>query len=406
MREKIGLCGREAMGQLMEKVAEAMRYVNELWGVKEAWAEGMRVRPEGLPPEMAHEDEAGLRRHNYDLQAYASEKLARLPGRITEQRVDEVCRPGNVSLADRPQFIRDTANLRTMAGSGVEVIPPEDYDPVTVLPDKLRKKYLQAYPAVHALMAKEHAKGMSILVRKEVAQRLQLHYSVQSWTKKNGSALGRSASDTCYLNGPSASARCEEKWGRIRHPTIVEYINLILDVVEREGGGEEAWEKLVIWKGDLAGAFTLRSFYSGHVHRLAFPLMDDWVWISLVGLFGWTGMPFAFAVVSRVLRALIAFLIWGLLTIYVDDLLAVSCRAQVDADVKKAKDTVLALLGPHAWADHKLERSDTNEDRSMVALGWEISLRSRTMTVSYNTFQGGITDLRGRPLLAWTPLRR
>ena len=405
MRATIGPCGRETMGHIMEKVAEGIRYVNELWGVKEAWQEGMRVRPEGLPPEMADEDEAGLCRHNYDLSAWAGEKLARLGGRITVQRVDEVCRPEKVSPEDRTEFLRDRESLRTFAGPGVEVIEPEGYTPVTVPPDRLRKKYLQAYPAVHAMMAKEHAKGMSILIKKEVAQRLHLHYSVQSWAKKQKSALGRSASDTCYLNGPAASARCEEKWGPIRHPTIVEYVNLILDVVEREGGDKEAWKKIVIWKGDLAGAFTLLSFYPGHVYRLAFPLIDDWVWIPLVGLFGWTGMPFAFAVVSRMLRALIAFLIWGLLTIYVDDLLAVSCRAQVDADIQKAKGTVLALLGPHAWAEHKLERSDTNDDRCMVALGWSISPDEQTLTTSDQTLKKALgymfsTNLKNKLSLA------
>ncbi len=139
---------------------------------------------------------------------------------------------------------------------------------------------------------------------------------------------------------------------------------------------------MVLWKGDLAGAFTLLSFRPQDTHRLASPLKDGWVWIPLVGLFGWAGMPFTFAVLSRILVALIIFIIWGLLLIYVDDLLAVSSVAKVDSDIKKAKSVVLALLGPTAWAEDKLERSDTNEQRSIVALGWLISLKRRSLTIS------------------------
>ena len=36
----------------------------------------------------------------------------------------------------------------------------------------------------------------------------------------------------------------------------------------------------------------------------------------------------------------------------------------------------------HAWAEDKLERSDSNEQRSIVALGWLISLLRRSLTIS------------------------
>jgi len=183
----------------------------------------------------------------------------------------------------------------------------------------------------------------------------------------------------CYtrpLNEESARAKCEERWGPIRLPTITDYINKIFDFWVKEGGDEAAWNRIG-WKGDLAGAFTLLSFNPRQIHHLAFSLKFGWVWLPLVGLFGWAGMPLAFTVISRLLLALIAFLIWGFLVIYVDDLLAVSSIAKVDHDIGLAKSVVLSLLGPSAWAEDKLECSDANAARSIVALGWSIYLRGR-----------------------------
>ena len=42
------------------------------------------------------------------------------------------------------------------------------------------------------------------------------------------------------------------QWGPIDNPTIVDIVEMIIKVSDREGG----YDKIALWKIDLAGAFT------------------------------------------------------------------------------------------------------------------------------------------------------
>jgi hypothetical protein len=115
------------------------------------------------------------------------------------------------------------------------------------------------------------------------------------------------------------------------------------------------WEALILWKKKLQGAFTLLWFRPCDVPLLAFQLMDDQVAFHLAGMFGWVGMPFIFQVVTRMLTALVAFVILGLCMMYVDDLLAVSTHLTVARDMSQADEAITLLLGDKAVAKHKDE---------------------------------------------------
>ena len=53
---------------------------------------------------------------------------------------------------------------------------------------------------------------------------------------------------------------------------------------------------------DLKGAFTLLTFETGAVRKLAMEMSDDFVMIFLCGVFGWTGTPAAFQVLNRTIH--------------------------------------------------------------------------------------------------------
>ncbi len=78
----------------------------------------------------------------------------------------------------------------------------------------------------------------------------------------------------------------------IGHPTIVELVRMILALVDQYG-----WEQVVLFKLDLKAAFSLIKFIPKFVHLLGFPLICGLTAIFIVGMFGWTGTPYAFQTV-------------------------------------------------------------------------------------------------------------
>jgi hypothetical protein len=88
-------------------------------------------------------------------------------------------------------------------------------------------------------------------------------------------------------------------------------------------------------------------------------------------------MPFIFKVVTRMITALVTFMILGVCTMYVDDLLAVSTAKTVDRDMAQADAAITLLLGDKAVAKHKDEC-----DRVLNWIGWQIDLNNRSVTIS------------------------
>jgi hypothetical protein len=164
----------------------------------------------------------------------------------------------------------------------------------------------------------------------------------------------------------------EGQWDKINHPTLVNLMRMILRHAEAHG-----WEALILWKKDLQGAFTLLWFRPCDVPLLAFQLTDDQMAFHLAGMFGWVGMPFIFQVVTRMLTALVAFVILGLCIMYVDDLLAVSTHLTAARDMSQADEAITLLLGDKAVAKHKDESG-----RALDWIGWHIDLDNQSVTIS------------------------
>jgi hypothetical protein len=134
---------------------------------------------------------------------------------------------------------------------------------------------------------------------------------------------------------------------------------------------------------DLKGAFNLLWFGSTFSHLLAFPLTDGNVAIHLAGMFGWVGMPFVFQVVTRAITALVAFLILGMVLMYVDDIIGCSTLQSVDEDMEKAFKGVTGLMGPKSIEvkDGIITKNEKGRD-GIDIIGWEINLERRSVTIS------------------------
>ena len=148
---------------------------------------------------------------------------------------------------------------------------------------------------------------------------------------------------------------------------------MVLDMADQHG-----WSHLVLWKKDLQGAFNLLWFQPDCVRLLAFLLTGGLVVFHLAGIFGWAGMPHAFAVVTRCVIALVRSIIQGRAHMYVDDIMGITTRSSIEFDMSATDRVVTGLLGPDAIAVEKDEHG-----RRLEWIGWDVDLDTRSVTLSH-----------------------
>ncbi|KAJ1428579.1 hypothetical protein B484DRAFT_396717, partial [Ochromonadaceae sp. CCMP2298] len=239
----------------------------------------------------------------------------------------------------------DFVHLVVVATEGIKLHLPAGFTP-TSTPPPLRNKYVQ-----HWAQNKGKPQGRPIC---DVSQP-----SLDGGPPLNGIALGTKAELRLFI---------QEFWDPIDQPTLTLLMLMVLRAVELYG-----WDNIILWKKDLQGAFTLLWFRPADAHLLAFPLTDNIVAFHLAGMFGWVGMPFVFQVFTRALIALVAHVILGLCSMYVDDIMAVSTLADVDRDMTRTDAVINGLLGPQAIAKHKDESSFAVR-KPTVLTGYDASL--------------------------------
>jgi hypothetical protein len=146
---------------------------------------------------------------------------------------------------------------------------------------------------------------------------------------------------------------------------------------------------LELWSTDLAGAFTLLDVNVDDIKKLGLMMGKDLVWISLVGSFGWSGTPFCFDVVTRILRVEMAKkgVLKSYANWYCDDGIGVGSKKVVSGDIRTVHDYVTTLLGPSA---NNLEKSARG--RNLPFIGYDINLDTWTLTVKRSNL---IKTLRG-----------
>jgi hypothetical protein len=161
-----------------------------------------------------------------------------------------------------------------------------------------------------------------------------LHVNPLSWTGNEGKVQGRNLGDcsdrgskpgNSPLNSEYTKDESDTLWGKIVHPTLTDIIQMILQFfrMAREKDPSVQWEDIIIRKMDLKGAYTLSFFKTEDVRLLCSEMTDEQIIVFICGIFGWTGTPAAFQVVTRAILWDLSLILLGLALMFVDDIIGV-----------------------------------------------------------------------------------
>lgn len=350
------------------RIVKLAFYVCSLvFGEKEAleWAGGFV-----FPDDLGIRDQLAIESMGGDLAKLVKEKQKlQAADRLNLQRIE--------SLGYEDEDVR---RLKSLV-EGMEIVVGNSFVP-NGNPPPLRAKYRRVAPAFNKMILELYDAGSVLIMPTATALLVPgVHFSSAHWTLKSGKKKGRNIGDCSNspdgfsLNSNEVQELVRLKWGAITHPSVEDLVRMILRQVDRVG-----IEELVVYKMDLKGAFTLLFVKPESVRLLAFELTDDLTMFYVTGMFGWTGTPAAFDVVTRVLRKKLGSVVVGEADIYVDDILGVCAQSELESEMALVRKVVLDLLGPNSLAADKEETSLVTGE--IVWVGWGIDLRSRTVSLS------------------------
>ena len=362
--------------EIKRAIWEAHRSADDDYGIEEAleWAEGYTF-PDGIHTR----DTDTFHRHSGDLGSMASEQHQRMAAggrRLSRESIAAVCE-GYIDPTDD-----DYIKLLGLV-DGIKICTPPDFIPCSI-PPPLRQKYIRVAPVVNKLMASLHEKGLIFIIPTAEAMTIEgRHFSQSSWAFKKGKKQGRPIGDASNiadgcdpLNSDQVKEMVDAQYGKIEHPTLASLTDMIKEVHAEHGSTDT-----VLWKIDLKGAFTLLFIDPATCQRLMFALTGDLTMIYHVGMFGWTGMPAAFQVVTRVIARLVNARIHGKAKMYVDDLMGCCLQADLEHDLNIAREICNGLLGPGA-----VEESKTSHGRQQDFIGWQMDLDKESVSVARHNY--------------------
>ena len=359
--------GKQELINLWE---EATKTTHQWFGVAAAQAHGAAFV---WPRDVTVRDSLRLAAARGSLEcAVAAVHLSRVAVRLSEARV-RTC-----VMADDP----DLERLVELARDGLRVDVHADFMPTSV-PPPFRSLYKRLEGAVNEANLKLWEKGLVFLLMTEQAKTIEgIHYSPAHWAVKHGSPAGRAISDNSDDSGghalktPEAAASIEAHYGKIEHPTIGVLVRMVNKAIARFGV-----KHVMLWKGDLRGAFSLLNFAARDTPKLACALTGGITMIYTTGYFGWTGTPFGFDVISRVLRRGIRTRIRGEVDVYVDDFMGASHVDDAASDLSTAERYAEELLGPDAIAKDKRALG-----RRLDFIGYTVDLDQKLVTIKRANF--------------------
>ena len=366
---------RTILGSLVE---DAFRTTDLIFGKKDAVAAGRNFK---WPAGIGQRDIARAAGCNFSLAEMALERQAESAhDRLSMERIDRI-----VSVDDP-----DRTKLMELV-TGMKLLVSEDFVPNNT-PPPMRMLYKEVAGSVNKGLLKLWESDLVFIFDKSEMSKFAepIHYTPLHWTTKVGKEGGRVLFDSkdCSsgpaLNSDRAREMLKELYGEISHPLIDDFAEMILDFAAeciKKYGTEFAWDDLILWKGDLKGAFTLLSFSPEGVQYLACELTDDLVMVYHTGLFGWTGTPYAFDVITRVLRREIGKRIRGRMHMYVDDLFGITLKRFLDEDMTAARSVCEGLLGSQAMAEDKWEVG-----LRLDIIGWSVDLELSRVSIARRNF--------------------
>ena len=103
-------------------------------------------------------------------------------------------------------------------------------------------------------------------------------------------------------NNPAAANMVTDQCGPINHPTITALLWLLAMIVDSHitADPNRHGTDVTIIMTDLEGAYTLLPQRSEDSDLFVTRLTNDHDYLQFAGIFGWTGTPAAFQVVTRV----------------------------------------------------------------------------------------------------------
>jgi hypothetical protein len=361
-------------------VREAFDIGDSVYNQDRAVAWGEENFPDGRVPlaEVAVKDEELFRLVNGNLR----EMVKVRQGELSEDRLS----------VERAMELRDeNPDKERMIdlAKGLRVPRPETFKPQPVPPNQTTL-YQRVHLAVDGQFYKMVQSGLVLVLTLASALTIPgIHFSGAHWAVNHGKDAGRpifngssGLTPNTQLNGDETADLAAKLWGDITLPTIIGIVEMINTF--RDECPERPWSDLVIWKMDLKGAFTLLFVRPENVRYFALELVGGLVLLFLCGIFGWTAMPAAFAVLSRALEyELNASNIRS--KIYVDDTIAISWEDRVVVDMFCAKKLMCDLLGSKAVADDKTVRT-TEEDPRIDVIGWNLDIKNQRLTLTRRLF--------------------
>ena len=354
-------------------VIEAYRYGSSVYGEQAAieWAEGFRI-----PQSDVDKDMRELDGFHGNLKLMVDSRRALLnPERLNKERIHEFISDDN---PEKEKLLLIARGMEHMADPGYRGCTFETRP-------KLSKSFLKAAPAVEKMFYKDFwEEGLAIILSESAVQALpKLGLCLAGWARKLGKPCGRPITNGSgrrtmpqeeYLNSPYAKEMAKEVYGQIVHPVIGDIPRMIAEYQRKTGYRRS---DLRMWKFDLKKAYTLLTYSSDAVAHLGVELTEGNFMFFLVGVFGLTGMPMAFQVITRALVFEINKRISGMMKQYVDDGIGISHFSRMQADMDAAFAFIRNLLGKDA-----VEESKTAFGMTLDFIGYEIRLDEGIVTIA------------------------
>lgn len=346
-------------------VTQAYQLGSSIYGAEAAvqWADGFAI-----PRDSVLRDSADLQRHNGSLRALVKERLTAI--RAERFNRDRVMRYVSADNPERDKLLLLAEGMRLYPDPGYSACPFAERP-------ALSRSFVQASAAVEKMFYRDFWQdGLAILLPASDVQRLErVGFCLAGWAKKQGKPCGRPITNgsgrrqmlPCHiLNSPHTKEVADQIFGAIEHPTIADAVHMVQELCDDEGC---SMDDILLWKFDLHKAYCLLTYAEDDIELLCVELSDGTFLFFLVGVFGLTGMPVAFHVVTRAIVFEVRSRITGRMIQYVDDALGASLRHLVDQDMAIAFAFVRQLLGEKA-----IEATKTVVGSRIDFIGYELRL--------------------------------
>ena len=359
----------------VEELLGTLREAFELFGVEFGISEAQKVNPGfKFEKEMIDADVNLFYKSDCSIVKMA-EKLTERDKRVklNARRVRAL------KLFDKdPEGAReDWERLEKLADEGVEMSLPEGFVPNKV-PGKLRLTYKKVQNAVNTSISKYKARNSCIILPWSDLKRAKenLHFNDIHWVVKQDAVEGRTISDasssregSMALNSEDVKQAGIEKYGELVHPSILDYVGMVLLAREHYKLKIRSGKRLMMIKLDFERAFMQFKLHPRSVPYVCFPLTGALVMLWLTGFFGWTSFPQVWGIITRIMLRVLESRGVRFCKGYVDDFSMMCIEEEVLWYIKIFCESAELLLGKGCIADEK-----TVFGRKIVHIGWCIDL--------------------------------